>query len=217
MIEAITQLDVRILTFVRDNLRFSFGDAFFKVITHMADPIVAPVYPIILIIIGSLIYWNRHKKGLRVLDPGDRFDFARLGWTMGVALLIGLVICNFTLKPLIARVRPYELEVFKGVLPELRIIELQSEKSFPSGHSVAVFEMALVVSWYCKRMHRGVWGFVAYAAAILIAFSRIYVGVHYPSDVLGGFVIGTVCGILAILIVNAIYKKLESKYKVTVV
>ena len=120
MIEAITQFDVRILTFVRDNLRFSAGDFFFKIITHMADPIVAPVYPIILIIIGSLIYWNRHKKGLRVLDPGDRFDFARLGWTMGVALLLGLIVCNLTLKPLISRPRPYTLEEFENAVPALK-------------------------------------------------------------------------------------------------
>ncbi len=216
MLEAITQLDVKILTFIRDNLRFSVGDAFFKVITHMADPIVAPVYPIIFIIIGSLIYYGRHKRGERVLD-GEKFDFARLGWLMGCALFLGLLVCNLTLKPLIARPRPYTLEVFENAATPLRMIELQSEKSFPSGHSVAVFEMALVVTYYCRKMGRGAWGFLAYGAAILIGFSRLYVGVHYPSDVVVGMIVGTVCGIAAILIVNAVYRKLEAKNKVSVV
>ena len=216
MIEAITQLDIRILTYIRDNLRFSLGDAFFKVVTHMVDPIVAPVWPIIFVLIGSFIYYRRHNRGERVLDD-TRFDFARLGWLMGVALAIGLVICNLTMKPLISRIRPYELEVFKEAATPLRIIGLQSEKSFPSGHSVAAFEMAFVAAYYCRKTGRGGWGFLAYAIAIVIGYSRLYVGVHYPSDVVAGAVIGTISGILAVLIVNAVYRKLESKYKVSVV
>ena len=217
LFNAITPFDMNVLTYIREHLRTSVGDVFFKIITHMADPIVAPIYPIIFIIIGSIIYYRRHKRGERVLDSGDRFDFARLGWLMGVALLLGLIVCNLTLKPLIARPRPYTLTEDYPIASTLRLIELQSEKSFPSGHSVAVFEMALVATYYCRKMGRGGWGFFAYGMAILIGFSRLYVGVHYPSDVVGGMIVGTVCGILAILIVNAVYRKLEAKNKVSVV
>ena len=218
MIEAITNFDVRVLDFIRDHLRFSFGDAFFKFFTHLADPIVAPLWALLFVVIGGIVYYSRHRRGERLLDE-RKFDFFRLGVTMGAALIIGLIICNFTLKPLIDRTRPYLIEFFTKTepLPNLLMIGPESEKSFPSGHSVAVFEMALVVAWYCKKMKHGAWGFLAYAIALTIAFSRLYVGVHYPSDVVAGAIIGTICGILAIVIVNAIYKKIEAKNKVKVV
>ncbi len=204
MIESITKWDLSVLVYIRDHLRCSFLDPIMWVITHLAEPFMCPIYPVIFILIGSIIYYKRHKSGRLGEEFRPKFDFAKMGWMMGVALLLGLLVCNITIKPLIARDRPYLFE-------ELRIIEEQSDKSFPSGHTVAVFEMAFAVSYYCIKKKKKVWALVAYALALLIAYSRLYVGVHYPTDVFAGMIIGTVCGILGVVIVNAVYKKFFDK------
>jgi len=203
MITSLTAFDLNILRFIHDNLHFPVLNEIMWFITHLAEPFMCPIYPVLFIIIGTAVYFKRKNAGTLDERWRPKFDFAKMGWMMGVALLLGLIVCNLTLKPLIARIRPYELEGFADLL----MIERQSEKSFPSGHSVAVFEMAFAVAYYTKKKGRGVWGVFAYILACLIAYSRLYVGVHYPSDVIAGAVIGTVCGILAVVIVNAIYKK----------
>ena len=210
MVESITNFDMKVLYFIHDKLHPMFGNfilGFMKIITHMADSKVCPIYPVIFLAIGIAVYIRRNKAN--ALDEAWRpkFDFAKMGLMMGVALLIGLIICNLTLKPLIFRVRPYANELFMPNCANILMIEKQSDASFPSGHTVAVFEMAFAVTYYCAKKKRAYWGIVAYVLAVLIAFSRLYVGVHYPSDVIAGAVIGTVSGILSVIIVNAIYKK----------
>ena len=206
MIEAITKFDLGILKFIYDNLRFPVLNEIMWFITHLAEPFIAPIYPVIFILIGTAIYLKRRRAGTLDESFRPKFDFARLGWMMGVALLFGLIVCNLTLKPLIARPRPYTVEGYEFLL----MIEEQSEKSFPSGHSVAVFEIAFAVA-FATRGRGKKWGIIAYICAVLIAYSRLYVGVHYPTDVLAGAVIGTVCGILGCLVVDKIYKKFIEK------
>ena len=206
MIEAITSFDLGVLKFIYDNLRFPVLNEIMWFITHLAEPFIAPIYPVIFILIGTAVYLKRRRAGTLDESFRPKFDFARLGWMMGVALLLGLIICNLTLKPLIARPRPYTVEGFEYLL----MIETQSEKSFPSGHSVAVFEIAFAVA-YATRGRGKKWGVIAYICAVLVAYSRLYVGVHYPTDVICGAVIGTVCGILGCLLVNWIYKRFIEK------
>ena len=206
MIEAITKFDLGILKFIYDNLRFPVLNEIMWFITHLAEPFIAPIYPVIFILIGTAIYLKRRRAGTLDESFRPKFDFARLGWMMGVALLFGLIVCNLTLKPLIARPRPYTVEGYEFLL----MIEEQSEKSFPSGHSVAVFEIAFAVA-FATRGRGKKWGIIAYICAVLIAYSRLYVGVHYPTDVLAGAVIGTVCGILGCLVVDKIYRKFIEK------
>ena len=206
MIEAITNFDLGVLKFIYDHLRFPGLNEIMWFITHLAEPFIAPIYPLIFVIIGTVIYMRRRRAGTLDESFRPKFDFARLGWMMGVALLLGLIVCNLTLKPLIARPRPYTVEGYNFLL----MIEEQSEKSFPSGHSVAAFEIAFAVA-FATRGRGKKWGIIAYICAVLIAYSRLYVGVHYPSDVICGAIIGTICGILGCLIVNAIYKKYIEK------
>lgn len=203
MITSITAFDLNVLRFINEKLHFPVLNEIMWFITHLAEPFIAPIYPLIFVIIGAVVYYKRKKANALDESWRDKFDFAKLGWMMGVALLLGLIVCNLTLKPLIARPRPYTVEGYEF----LRMVELQSEKSFPSGHSVAVFEMAFAVAYYCKKKGRGVWGVVAYIMACLIAYSRLYVGVHYPTDVIAGAIIGTICGIFGVIIVSAVYKK----------
>ena len=104
---------------------------------------------------------------------------------MGIAMLMGLLLCNLTLKPLCQRPRPYDyqFDVFNKLIPLL--IEQQHDFSFPSGHTIASFEAAGVIALNNKK-----WGIPALILASLIAFSRLYLYVHYPTDVLVSVLLG---------------------------
>ena len=88
-----------------------------------------------------------------------------------------------------ARPRPW-LDV-AGLIP---LIAEHDPNSFPSGHTTAAFAFAGAV-WFADSKKWLKW--VALAAAVLMGFSRLYVGVHYPSDVLAGILIGLLAGWLA--------------------
>lgn len=134
----------------------------------------------------------------------------KVGLAMGAALILGLIFGNGILKNLFARVRPYELE---GALTALPIIGKQSDFSFPSGHTLASFEAASVLI-LTRKQHFG-WKLAAPALflAVLIAFSRLYLYVHFPSDILGGLILGCICGVIGVKIVDAAEKKLLKKEK----
>lgn len=98
-----------------------------------------------------------------------------------LALLGSLIINNLILKNLIARIRPYE--IINGLVP---LIEKPTDYSFPSGHTGSSFAAACIL--YRKLPKR--FGIPALLLAMLIGFSRLYLGVHYPSDVLFGIISG---------------------------
>ena len=104
-----------------------------------------------------------------------------IGITSLAAIVIGALITNVTLKNLVARTRPYE--VVEGLA---LLIEKQGDYSFPSGHTCASFAAAGVY-W---RMLPKRCSIPLLILAAMIAFSRLYVGVHYPTDVLAGLLIG---------------------------
>lgn len=102
-----------------------------------------------------------------------------------LALLLGFICTNLTIKPLVERLRPWL------TLDELTpLVEEKDPHSFPSGHSTSAF--AAGVSWaLCTS--RPWLRILAVGAAVCMALSRLYVGVHYPSDVLCGSLIGALC------------------------
>lgn len=169
-----------ILDFIRNNLSSPFSDGIMKAISFLGNA------GWIWILLGaSLLTFKKTRKA---------------GITVCVALLFSLLLSNIALKPLIARARPYELK--EGI--EL-IIARPSDFSFPSGHTSASFAAAASLFVYNKR-----YGAIALTVASLIAFSRLYLYVHFPTDVLGGAIIGTLCGIGAYYSTKYIYKKLSS-------
>lgn len=99
-------------------------------------------------------------------------------------LAVEYVVCDLVLKRLIMRPRPYL--VVQGLVC---LVPPESSTSFPSGHSASSFVCA-----YLLTRCFGNKGSAAYILASLIALSRVYVGVHYFSDVLAGMVLGTVLG-----------------------
>lgn len=110
----------------------------------------------------------------------------RIGLSMLVSIVIGAVIGNLILKNLIARDRPCWIDSQVVLL-----IENPKDYSFPSGHTLVSFEGAVSILLKNKR-----WGIAALVLACLIACSRLYLFVHFPTDVLFGAALGTVIAVL---------------------
>ena len=120
-------------------------------------------------------------------------------------LLLFLLVNNMILKPLVDRTRPYE--VVQGLT---LLIEKQKDASFPSGHTASSFAAAVVMFHMLPKRY----GIPALLLAFLIGLSRLYVGVHYPTDVLCGLLSGTVLALLSVWIVKRLtawYCKREGK------
>lgn len=112
----------------------------------------------------------------------------KVGILVSVALLLDVLTCNVILKPLIARTRPYDVNTAVELL-----IRAPRDYSFPSGHTAASFAAAAAL-WFADKKKLAI---PALVLAVLIAFSRMYFYVHYPTDVLGGAILGMVCGWLS--------------------
>lgn len=113
----------------------------------------------------------------------------RTGGTALTAMTFGLVVTNLTIKPLVSRARPWVVMEGFQVL-----VKSGDPNSFPSGHTCAAFAFALAVCMAAEERWMKV---AAVAAAVLMGASRLYVGVHFPSDVLAGAAVGSLCGLLA--------------------
>ena len=122
----------------------------------------------------------------------------KTGIIVAAALLMDLVLCNLILKNLVARVRPYDVNTAIAIL-----IKKPLDFSFPSGHTAASF--AAMTALFLAKMKKA-W-IAALVLAVLIAFSRLYFYVHYPTDVLGGAVVGILSGIIGYAIVEKIDKR----------
>lgn len=116
----------------------------------------------------------------------------RAGAAMLLSLIMMFLICNVMLKPLVARERPCWAD--QGV--ELLVPEPR-DYSFPSGHTYAAFTAAAALYYYHRKA-----GLAAFVFASVIAFSRLYLFVHYPSDVLGGLLLGLATAFLACRLLN---------------
>ena len=147
--------DLPILDWIAENLRCGFLDTTMPLITALGN--------------GG-IFWIA-VSAVFLLFP----KYRRAGLAMGMALLMGLVVCNLTLKQLCARIRPYD---FYGQAMQL-LVATPHDFSFPSGHTIASFEAATALAIHNKKL-----GIPALILAGLIAFSRLYLYVHYPTDVL---------------------------------
>lgn len=143
-------------------------------------PLLDAVMPVITVLGDAGIFWMVIAAALLLFKKTRR-----VGLGMGIAMLMGLLLCNLTLKPLCQRPRPYDyqFDVFNKLIPLL--IEQQHDFSFPSGHTIASFEAAGVIALNNKK-----WGIPALILASLIAFSRLYLYVHYPTDVLVSVLLG---------------------------
>lgn len=125
----------------------------------------------------------------------------RYGAVMAVSLALEVLCCNVLLKPLAARVRPCDVNTGIALL-----VPRPTDYSFPSGHTGASFA-AVGALLRCKRR---LW-LPALALACLIAFSRLYLYVHYPSDVLGGILLGLAAGFAGERAVNLAQRRIGAR------
>ena len=104
------------------------------------------------------------------------------------ALVFSYLLCQEWIKDWVARPRPFTS--LEGIIT---LVPYETSYSFPSGHTATSFACACVLAKLCPKI-----GWPAVFVAAAIGFSRIYVGVHYPSDVLFGALFGIICGVIVL-------------------
>lgn len=179
--DAIVKLDFQILDWIQKHLRCAILDILLPSITSLGNKgWFFIVIAIVLICIPKYRKW---------------------GAAMGISLGLGLLFGNMLIKNIVARTRPYDL------LDNITIlVEHLSDYSFPSGHTMAAFEFFTVI---CLMPARKVYKILAGILAFTIAFSRLYLYVHFPSDVLVGMLFGTIFGVMGVRIVTRVIEKRE--------
>ena len=177
------KFDFEILFFIKDHVRNSFLDVIVPFYTNLGDD------GIIWIAVGliMLIPKKTRKCGIMVL----------------AALLVMLVVNNIILKNLIARPRPC------ATYPELvELVHIPTSYSFPSGHTVSAMAVAFTILTQHKKL-----GIVAVIMAFLMGLSRLYVGVHFPTDVYGGIIVGAAIAFAVYYAEKKITPVLVKKFK----
>ena len=187
--QGLIEFEGSILLWIQNNLRSDFLDPIMKAITMLGDKGL-----IWILITLALLIARRTRK---------------LGVMCAASMVFGLIVTNLIIKNWAARIRPYEM--VQGLNC---IVPLAKDWSFPSGHTTN----SLACAWVIFRKAPKKFGVPALILAILIAFSRLYVGIHYPTDVLGGAVIGLGSACLAMLLVPRLEKRFpklaETVYRV---
>ena len=166
-------------------------------------PVLDVLMPIITLLGDAGIFWI----AVAVLFIFTK-KYRKIGIGMMFALMMGLVICNIWLKPTIARIRPYafQLQYFAKEIPLLA--GGMHDFSFPSGHTIASFEAAVVILLGNKKL-----GIPAMILACLIAFSRLYLYVHYPTDVIVSVILGSILALIGWYLAQKVMDKLPEKLK----
>jgi undecaprenyl-diphosphatase len=168
MLQFIAELDGRILLFIQEFLRFEWLNPIVLFLTSLGN--AGAVW---ILLTALLMIQKKYQKA---------------GISMAISLLLGFLLTNVLLKNWVCRPRPYVM------IPELDALVTAMDWSFPSGHSTS--SMAAAAVMFC-RMPRKM-GIPAMALAVLICLSRLYVGVHYPSDVICGAGIGVLAAVCAL-------------------
>ena len=164
-------------------------------------PLLDVLMPLITLLGDAGIFWIAVAVVLLFIPK-----YRRIGLSMGAALVIGLLLCNVTLKPLVQRIRPYDYQLQHFGKTISLLIPAQHDFSFPSGHTIASFEAATVLLIHNRKM-----GIPAIILAVLIAFSRLYLYVHYPTDVLASVVLGIGIAFLGSWLVQKAYERFGRK------
>ena len=157
-------MELAILDWIQSHLRCGFLDAVLPVITRTADH--GELWIILALVL--LVIRNQRKYGAAV----------------ACGLVLDLVSCNLLLKPLVGRIRPFAVNTAVELL-----VKAPLDASFPSGHTAASFAAVFAL----KAAGSPLWK-PALAVAVVIAFSRLYLYVHWPSDVLAGALLGAAVG-----------------------
>ena len=202
--EFIVNIDVAVYQFV-DSIMNPVLNVIMTFITHLGD-----TPGIIWFILGICLLIPRKTR--------------KLGILVFAGLAFASIINNLCLKEIIERPRPYNLdpEVWKNAGYEYvwpNLIKKSDSWSFPSGHTSTSIGAGFALLLACRKKELGI-GIPAFIISLLIGFSRIYVHVHYPTDVIAGALVGLVAGLIMYLVfdklvfpkvIPAIEKKFDKK------
>ena len=192
-----------ILLYLQNNMRSDLADPVMSFITHTGDKGIAYIALVLILLI----------------IPKSR----RIGIITAISIAVESLVTNLVIKNLVARPRPFD--VIEGLET---VIKRPADYSFPSGHTGAAFALAGAVLFIAllgfpvaakkggfkrEKASKAVKLFAALMLvySVVLAFTRMYVGVHYPTDVLGGLLIGTGTSILAYFIYHLAVRKIASR------
>lgn len=171
--------ELAVLDWIQTHLRCGFLDAVLPVISWTCDH-----GEIWILLAAVLLFWKKHRW---------------TGVSVSFALILDLICCNMILKPLVGRIRPFAVNT---------AVELMTappaDASFPSGHTAASFAAVFAL----RASGSPLWKPAAVLASV-IAFSRLYLYVHWPTDVLGGIVVGAVVGTAGAWLAKKLRKRVE--------
>ncbi|MBP5361823.1 MAG: phosphatase PAP2 family protein [Ruminococcus sp.] len=177
----INELDFKILDWIQQNCRNEVMDFIMPKVTFLGN---LGLLWIVVSVIFLMI--KKHRK---------------CGITLSFGLVFSFLAVNVIMKNLIARSRPCWINDDIEML-----IAIPRDYSFPSGHTLFGFLAAVIIISYDKRF-----GIPAFLIAFAIAFSRMYLYVHFPSDVLAGMILGIAIGIFSVLVMKKIMLRYEEK------
>lgn len=164
MTDWLTSVDLKILSWIHNTLSSGFLDRAMPWISFIGNG------GMVWILAACLLLCTKR--------------FRRSGILLLVGLAAGFLVGNLLMKPLIARVRP----VWPYPVPAL-LAQVPAGYSFPSGHALSSFVSATILTRTNRKL-----GMFALPLAFLIALSRLYLYVHFPSDVLAGVLLGALIG-----------------------
>lgn len=178
------ELEFKILDFIREHLRNDFFDTTMPIVTMCGN--LGIIWVALALVISA------------------KPKYRKCSITMLIGLIAGVLIGNLAVKNIIRRERPCWINEVGEML-----IANPQDFSFPSGHTLSSFAAASILFYYDKRL-----GIPSFGAAILIAFSRMYLYVHFPSDIIGGALLGVVVACITVTATNKyIFRKTTKKSK----
>ncbi|WP_036931751.1 phosphatase PAP2 family protein [Proteocatella sphenisci] len=170
--ETLLKYEFTILDFIQSDMTSPVMDKIMTVFTYLGS------YGLIWILLAVLLLSSARTR--------------KNGVIMAVSLIGCLLIGNIILKPLIGRIRPSDVNAAVDLL-----IKKPLDASFPSGHTMSSFAGAMCMMFYSIK-----YGIPAMILALIISFSRLYLYVHYPTDILAGAILGILIALLSKKIVE---------------
>lgn len=180
-----SSIDFAILNFTYENCRTAWMDVIMPFITRLGDS--GAIWIIMAI---CLLISRKYRK---------------TGIVLCCALVLDLIVCNGILKPIVARIRPFDVNTTIQLL-----IPHPTDFSFPSGHTAASFTAVSALFFTGRK----IW-IPSLVLALLIAFSRIYLYVHYPSDVIAGALLGCILGYIGYKLTVMVYERYGTVEKIS--
>ncbi len=164
-------IDLTIFYWINHDLCNVFFDWFMPLVTNLRNWLV----PLAILVLLMLIKGGRREKIIIIL--------------LFPTILLSDQLSSHIIKPLVGRIRPC------NALPDVHLlVKSTKSRSFPSSHAANMAAASVIFAYYYRY-----WWWIFANIAVIIGFSRIYVGVHYPGDVLGGFFVGSGCAAIVLL------------------